>query len=183
MKTSLKTVVTICGAVALVAQAAVAGHQSSQGSQSGQSSQQQSGQSVSHLRLSKFIGTNAKSNDGQNLGEIKDILVNPQTGQITFALLGKSGAMGAGQNIPVPWQAINVRSERDFVVNVDQQKLQTAPTVDEQRTADLNSPDYVIRIYRFYAVEPPAGVGAPGSATEGTQSGKGQQQNSGKQNQ
>jgi hypothetical protein len=76
---------------------------------------------------------------------------------------------GAGQKLlPVPWRAVNVRSEREFALNVDKQKLGLAPIWSQTDTTE--QPDYIIRIYRFYEIEPQNDVGAPGSS--GSESGE-----------
>jgi len=120
------------------------------------------------LRASKLIGINVSSKDGENLGQVQDLIFDPQTGKIRFALVGKGFMAGAGETLmPIPWQAVNVKSEREFALNVDKSKLASAPLWSQ---TEIDQPDYVVRIYRFYEVEPQSGVGG----FNGTQSGQGQ---------
>ena len=140
--------------------------------ESSSSATQQSSQTeVQHARVSKLLGSNVHTKDGTGLGQIEDLVVNPATGQIQFALLGKGEFSGVGDRlIPVPWQAVNVSAEKQYTVNVDRQKLSSLPTLDEQRYSDLSSPDYIIGIYRFYQIDPGEGVGSSGAET-GAESG------------
>ena len=85
-------------------------------------------QSMHPLRGSQLMGTPVQGSNGQRLGQIRDLLVDPQSGRIEFAVLSASGmdstttrsqsstalpgasstanALGAmsGKLIPVPWQ-------------------------------------------------------------------------------
>ena len=125
---------------------------------------------MKQIRATKLIGVVVTSKDGENLGQVQDLVIDPQSGKIQFALVGKGFMAGLGQQmIPVPWQAVQVRSEREFALNVDKQKLQSAPTWSQ---ADLDQPDYMIQVYRFYELEPQTDVGTPGAGEE--QSGIGQ---------
>src|SRR5688572_9514548 len=81
--------------------------------QSGASVVQENGQKpVTHVRLSKFIGSNIQTKDGVGLGKIEDVVVNPQTGQVQFALVAKGDFSGLGEKfVHVPWTAMNIKAE------------------------------------------------------------------------
>jgi sporulation protein YlmC with PRC-barrel domain len=72
------------------------GSSSSLGSSSGaygaSSSSMHSGRDV---RLSQIMNQSVRSQDGKTLGNIQDVLVDPQTGRIQFAILSLSSAGGA----------------------------------------------------------------------------------------
>lgn len=114
---------------------------------------------VSSVRLSTLMDANIQSSSGEELGQLEDLLIDPETGAIKFAVLGRGGLPGAGERlVPVPWKAIQVQSEREFTLNVDKNKLKTAPTTDKQYS-NLHDPGYTVTIYRFFAV-PTVDVGA-----------------------
>ena len=166
MKTPFKTLLIACSATALLAAPVFAdeGSDSSKRAQDSQlSTTHDMGKSISELRLSQLQGATAKSKDGKNLGAVEDVLFD-QNGKITFLILGKGGFLGMGEKrVPVPWQALNVQSEKDYVINIDQEKWKSAPTLNKDQYTDLHNSDYVSRIYRFYTLEPATGMGAPGS--------------------
>jgi sporulation protein YlmC with PRC-barrel domain len=132
---------------------------------------------MKEIRASKLIGINVTSKDGENLGQVQDLIFNPRTGKIRFALVGKEFMAGLGQKlIPVPWKAVNVRSEREFALNVDKSKLKDVPNWSQ---SEMDQPDYVVRIYRFYELQPltdtddaQSDVGGSGSGS--SESGHGQ---------
>jgi sporulation protein YlmC with PRC-barrel domain len=179
MKTRKLDKVAICLATAFCAQVLLAAEQTdqAQGQQTGQAqnSYTQSGASANgNVRLSKLIGAKVKSKDGQDIGKLEDVLVDPQTGKPTFAILGQGGALGLGEKRrPVPWQGLQINSERQVTLNMDKQKFSSAPTTSSSDYSDLNSPQDVVVIYRFYEVAP---AGAPGETPGGTQGGSGKSQ-------
>jgi sporulation protein YlmC with PRC-barrel domain len=121
------------------------------------------GQRLQSVRASQLIGANLESTTGDNLGDINDLVLDPQTGQIQFAVLGIGGFLGIGERLtPVPWQAIDVRGERSFVLNVDRQKLEAAPSIQRGQWNELQQPGYVERLYTYYGMETPTAVGRPG---------------------
>ena len=123
-------------------------------------------------RVSTLIGANIQSQDGQKAGTIRDVVMAPQSQKLGFVVLGRGGLLGFGEQlVPVPWQAISFNGE-NYVLNVDRQKLQSAPTLQKDQYAELDRPEFVSRIYQFFDVQPEA-VGSPGSAG-GSQ--KGQEQ-------
>ena len=122
------------------------------------------------IRASKLIGINVTAKDGENLGQVQDFVIDPKSGKIKFALVGEGFMAGIGQKlIPVPWQAVNVKSEREFALNVDKSKMQSAPAWSQ---TEEEQPDYVVRIYRFYDLIPMEGIGGTGQSQ--SQSGQGQ---------
>ena len=128
---------------------------------------------MKEIRASKFIGSNVTTKDGENLGQVQDLIFNPQSGKIRFALVGNGFMAGLGENlIPVPWQAVSLRAQHGFAVDVDKEKLKTAPNWSQ---AQIDQPDYVIRVYRFYELEPQADIGGLGSSE--IESGQGQGHN------
>jgi sporulation protein YlmC with PRC-barrel domain len=119
------------------------------------------------VRVSKLKGAEVKSNDGEDLGKVEDLIVDPKTGQITFAIVGK-GILGvSSKSRPVPWQAVKINSEKQVTVNMDKQKMDSAPTVGSDYS-DLKNPDAVLVIYRFYEIQPAGAGETPGGTGQGS---------------
>jgi len=172
MKTkTLRQIITYI-ATACCAQMLLVAQQSDQAQgQPGQrknTSGQTSDPSKDGIRLSKLKGANVKSKNGEDLGKLDDIVLDRQTGQIKFAIVGKGGVLGVGEKShPVPWQEVRIDSEKQVTLNVDKQKLQSAPTVTSDYQ-ELNDPDAVLVIYRFYEIQPAGAAETPGGTQQGT---------------
>ena len=100
------------------------------------------------VRLTKAINSSLKSKSGESLGQIQDLVLDPVTGQVQFAIVstdgssgigtsttsgigtnpGESGATTRGQLVAIPWQLVSSSGQGHFVASVDRTKLQSAPT-------------------------------------------------------
>jgi len=116
------------------------------------------------VRASKLTGAVVKDSSGNRAGEIQDIIVNPASGRIDFALvsLNAAGATVGGKVVPVPWALLKTSSGSSqysanpehctFTLNADANKLNGAPTVD---WSDPSQSEWRQRIYAYYGVTPP----------------------------
>jgi sporulation protein YlmC with PRC-barrel domain len=142
------------------------------GSEMGQTSMQSGGD----VRFKKLHNTTAKSKNGQDIGIVDDVVINTQTGKIQCVVLGRGGFLGMGRKlVPVPWQTVASASEKEITLNIDSQKLQSAPTLAKNDYSQLNNPDFMAKMDQFYSGAPTA-VGAPGETPGGGGMG-GEQQN------
>ena len=122
--------------------------------------------------MSKIIGTNLKTASGEDLGEVKDLVVDPQSGRIRFAIVGLQTSGGTEELAPIPWKALNLQSEKQYVATIDKNKLNSGPHMTQQEWDKLMQPDYVVEVYRFYGFEPPSAEGSaetPGGSSSGSQ--------------
>ena len=126
------------------------------------------------FQASKVIGKRVKSVQGEEIGRISDLVINPQSAE-TFALVDLGRRRGMA---PIPWQLINMGSQdqKELIVNKPKEVLNSAPTVTEQQWSNLNDPKFTQRIYAYYGVQPPSAMGASGQVPEGTQKGSGSQE-------
>jgi len=164
MKNNKVQLIAIFATAALSAQLAMA--------QSSDSKAQSSsnGSSTAGLHVSKLVGADVKSSSGEKYGKLEDVIIDPQTGKATFAIIGKGGILRLGEKrLPVPWQALSVNSEKQVTLNMDPQKLQSAPTVQSSDSTELDNPEFVVVVYKFYEI--PAGSGAAAETPGGSQSG------------
>jgi sporulation protein YlmC with PRC-barrel domain len=164
--------IAACIATALCAQMLLAAQQADQSGQKKGTTAQATASSNDSIPVSKLKGADVKSKNGDDLGKLEDMILDRRTGQITFAIVGKGGF--GDERHPVPWQGVQINSEKQVTLNVDKQKMQSAPTISSDYS-DLNNPDAVIVIYQFYEIVP-AGAGAPGETPGGTEQGSGHSQ-------
>ena len=124
------------------------------------------------VRLSELQKANAKTESGEDLGRVKDIVLDPRTGQLRFLVVGRGGVLGVAQKrVPIPWNAVIIESENQLSLNLSKERLRDAPTVASDYR-DLNNPGYLVSLYQYYEVKPTA-IGAPGESPGGNSSGNG----------
>ncbi len=93
------------------------------------------------MRASKLIGKNLENAQGQNVGEIKDLIVDANGGRAHYAIVSFGGMMGVGDKLfayPVS-QLKPGRADRDkLVLDVDKARLKDAPGFDKDKWPDWN---------------------------------------------
>jgi sporulation protein YlmC with PRC-barrel domain len=80
-------------------------------------------------RASKIIGVAVVSPKGDSLGSIDDLIIDPVTSQVVYAVVSYGEVMGMGGKLfGMPWKAMLWNQEQHhYVVNVDQDILAKSP--------------------------------------------------------
>jgi sporulation protein YlmC with PRC-barrel domain len=109
------------------------------------------------LKASDLIGSKVEGVDGKNLGSIKDLVIDPQDGDIQYAVLDFGGFAGIGDKyFAVPWQALQVdQDKKRLALDLHKKDLKDAPGFDKNNWPDLTEQQVVI--YEFYDVPVPSG--------------------------
>lgn len=104
-----------------------------------------------HFRASDLLGKDLKSDNGQKLGEISDLVVGSD-GRLNYAVVSRGGMMGVGDRlIPVPWNAIHTGSKDDgFMINIDEKKFSSAPSFTKDEWGKLADPRWEKDVYGYY---------------------------------
>lgn len=115
-----------------------------------------------------LIGDSVVNGQEDNLGEIKEIMLDIRSGQVAYAVLAFGGFLGMGEKLfAVPWQALQLDTiNKRFVLNVDKTKLQTAPGFDPDAWPDMSDVGWSNQIHSFYGTDPT--MGSSGVASSGT---------------
>ena len=59
-------------------------------------------------RASKTIGTPVKNPNGDNLGDIKELVLDPRSGKVVYVVVSFGGVLGMGDKLfIIPWKALN----------------------------------------------------------------------------
>jgi sporulation protein YlmC with PRC-barrel domain len=84
-------------------------------------------------KASAFIGRGVENPQGENLGTIHDIVLDPQQGRIKYVVLSYGGVLGMGGKLfAVPWDALTPQpGGKTFLLNVEQALLETTPGFDK----------------------------------------------------
>ncbi|HKQ38644.1 MAG TPA: PRC-barrel domain-containing protein [Verrucomicrobiae bacterium] len=127
--------------------------QSQQQSASSEKSQQDlkvSDQDMKHQvtdanKASKLIGMQVKNKQDEDLGKIKDVVIDFQSGKVAYAVLSSGGPFGGklgigGKMVAVPIQALTLQpGAKAIVVDLPKQQLSQAQGFSEQNWPDLNA--------------------------------------------
>ena len=109
------------------------------------------------MKGSTFIGSDVENHQGQNLGDIKDVVVDRASGRIAYAVVSFGGFLGVGEKLfAVPWGAFSQpKADKDtFVLDVDKERLKNAPGFDTHNWPQMASQEWVTSLYSYYHVPP-----------------------------
>jgi sporulation protein YlmC with PRC-barrel domain len=104
---------------------------------------------VRHIRVTNLIGTDVKNPQGEDLGQIKDLLVDVRNARVRYAVLDYGGV--AGKLFSVPITAFRPSANnRELVVNIDNSRLENAPGFDAEQWPDFNESAYTGQVDRYF---------------------------------
>ena len=92
-------------------------------------------------KASKLIGMQVKNKQDEDLGKIKELVVDLQSGKIAYAVLGSGGLLGVrSKMVAVPIQALTLQQgEKSLLLDLPKQQLSQAPGFTDQNWPDLNA--------------------------------------------
>jgi len=93
---------------------------------------------------------------GENLGEIKEIMLDVRGGRIAYALLAVSGFLGIGEKFfAIPWSAITMDTDhKRFILDVDKERLKNAPGFDKEHWPAMADRTWSTGVHTYYGVRP-----------------------------
>jgi hypothetical protein len=102
-----------------------------------------------------LIGDSVVNAAEEDLGEIKEIMLDMQTGQVAYAVLAFGGILGMGEKLfAVPWQALHLDTEnKRMVLNVEREKLSNAPGFIKDAWPDMTDLGWSDSIHDFYGTD------------------------------
>ncbi|MHB8454958.1 MAG: PRC-barrel domain-containing protein [Acidiferrobacterales bacterium] len=103
-----------------------------------------------------LIGTDVYNQQSEILGDIKEIILNLNSGRINYAVLSFGGFLGMGEKLfAVPWSALKLDSKNKyFVLNVDKEHLKSAPGFDKDHWPNMSENSWSAGIHSYYGVKP-----------------------------
>ncbi len=103
--------------------------------------------------LTEMLRYRVVDNNGNELGRVRDYIINTCEAHILYIVMGSNGANGS---VLIPYEAVSLNKDRPqnapadaLVVNFDAGLLASVPNVD-LKTADLTAPDWDAAVMAFW---------------------------------
>jgi sporulation protein YlmC with PRC-barrel domain len=102
-----------------------------------------------------LIGNDVYNHENEDIGDIKEIMLDVRTGKVRYAVLAFGGFLGMGEKLfAVPWPALTLdTTNKRFVLKVDKEKLASAPGFDKDKWPDMADRTWSEEIHAYYGVE------------------------------
>ena len=123
------------------------------------------------LLSTKVVGSRITNLQNQDIGTIDDLIFNPDTSRVRFAVLGVGGFLGAGtKEVVVPWGAVGLvkgapGEAPSYVIDAPKDKLANAPKFDPNKLTDLYARAAAQPIFDSFGIIFFEDVSAPGQTT------------------
>lgn len=102
---------------------------------------------------SELLGQNVYGTGDESLGELKDFVVDTQSGKITYAVVSSGGILGINQSLrAVPIDSFQVSGDR-LSVNLDETRWKQAPVFTKEQVGTLSQEARGKELREFYGLK------------------------------
>lgn len=108
------------------------------------------------LSTSSIAGTDVTNRKGENLGDIKDIMLDLESGEVAYAVISFGGFLGIGDKLfAVPWEALTIdKRNEQIIMDVTKEKLENAPGFDKDNWPSSPDRQFVQDVHSHYGYKP-----------------------------
>ena len=105
-----------------------------------------------------LMGNDVFNDQGEDLGDIKEIMLDVRAGRISYAVLSYGGLMGIGDKLfAVPWEALTLDTEnKRFTLDVAKDRLEKAPGFDKDNWPNMSDQTWAKDVHDYYGTTAPA---------------------------
>jgi hypothetical protein len=109
------------------------------------------------LGAKTLISDRMRNYAGYDLGKVKDIMVDLQSGRVAYVVLACGGFMGIGEKLfAVPWDELMIdEGNREFVLNASLEELESAPGFAKDKWPDMADPDWQAQVHGYHEKRAP----------------------------
>jgi sporulation protein YlmC with PRC-barrel domain len=110
------------------------------------------------LSATTIIGNKVVNPEGEQLGSIKELMIDLDDGQIAYVVLSFGGFLGRGDKLfAIPLEALMFDNENHTVIlDLDKEVLKNAPGFDKDHWPDNAQYEagWLLDIYEYYGYSP-----------------------------
>lgn len=99
-----------------------------------------------------LVGNDVFNMEDEDIGDIKEIMLDMASGKVSYAVLSFGAFMGMGEKLfAVPWKALKLDTEnKRFVLDVEIDHLKNAPGFDKENWPDMADSAWSKDIHSYY---------------------------------
>jgi sporulation protein YlmC with PRC-barrel domain len=103
-----------------------------------------------------LIGNDVYNHKAEDLGDIKEIMLDMRSGKVGYAVLSFGGFLGMGEKLfAVPWNALTLDTKnKRFVLKVEKDRLKDAPGFDKDKWPNMADQSWAREIHSYYGTKP-----------------------------
>lgn len=103
-----------------------------------------------------LTGNDVYNNAGDDLGDIKEFMLDMHTGRVSYAVLSFGGFLGMGDRLfAVPWDALKLDTvNKRFTLDVNKERLEAAPGFDKDNWPNMSDQTWAEGVHAYYGTKP-----------------------------
>lgn len=108
------------------------------------------------LSASTITGDTVRNTNGDDLGNIEEIVLDLDSGRVAYTVLAAGGFLGVGEKFfAIPWDMVTVDLDnKQVILDIDKELLKAAPGFDKDNWPQLADQAYLSDVYRYYERTP-----------------------------
>jgi sporulation protein YlmC with PRC-barrel domain len=110
------------------------------------------GPGPSLMGANTLLGNDVYNKDAEDLGDIKEFMIDMSSGKVAYAVLSFGGVFGLGDKLfAVPWAALKLDTvNKRFTLDVPKATLKGAPGFDQDNWPSMSDRNWASGIHKFY---------------------------------
>ncbi len=107
-------------------------------------------------KASKVIGAKVTNPNGDSLGDIKEIVIDPRTGTVAYAVVAFGEVHSSGEKLfAIPFGAFDfdVRNS-EYILNVPKERMEAAPGFDADKWPLMSDEKWNRDTYNYFERSP-----------------------------
>ena len=107
-------------------------------------------------KATDLMGKNVTNAANENLGEVKDIVIDAASGRILYGVLSFGGFLGLGDKyFAIPWQSMKLAPDyKNFVLHIDKDRLKDAQGFDKNQWPNFADERWATTTYQTFNQKP-----------------------------
>src|SRR5262249_50758971 len=107
-------------------------------------------------KASELINKPVRNAENQDLGKIEELIVDPDSGGLIYAVLSYGGVLGVGDKwFAIPWFSMTLPEDaKYFVLDVDRDRLKNATGFDKKDYPNMVDPEWAAALHKYYGQRP-----------------------------
>ena len=101
-------------------------------------------------------GEDVYNTKDEDLGDIKEIMIDMRSGRIAYAVLSFGGVLGLGEKLfAVPWSALKLDTvNKRFILDIAKERLKDAPGFDKDAWPRMADQSWGTKVHSYYHARP-----------------------------
>jgi len=102
-----------------------------------------------------FVGDKVYNHEGEDIGDLKEIMLDMRSGKVRYAVLSFGGFFGMGEKLfAVPWTALTLDTKnKRFLLKIEKDILKNAPGFDKDKWPNMADQAWTKKIHAYYGIE------------------------------